>query len=318
MPRSPRHSWSPDDIGDLTGQVALVTGSNSGIGLETALELAAHGAHTILACRDRLRAASAADRIAGSAPGSSVEILCLDLAEQDSVRRAAAEVDASQDRLDILVNNAGLMATPFEVTTDGFELQFATNHLGPFAFTGLLMGLLSVTRGARIVTVSSVMHRMGRIGRPDPQRLGGGYEPWSAYANTKLANLLFAYELDRRLRGAGVEARSVAAHPGWTRSNLGRNGLGASSGMWRRVGFLRDRLGQSAPSGALPVLYAATAEDVQGGEYFGPATLDLVGPPRRASSSGRSHRDDLARELWEWSEELTGVRYDLAPVAPVG
>jgi NAD(P)-dependent dehydrogenase (short-subunit alcohol dehydrogenase family) len=329
--------WGPDDIGDLTGKTMIVTGANSGIGFETAVELAAHGAHVVLACRNSVKGQSAGDRIVGASPGASVEVLPLDLSSQESVRRAATRFTAEHGRLDVLVNNAGVMGTPYYLTEDGFERQFATNHLGPFAFTGLLLDSLLTTPGSRVVTVSSALHRMGRLnlptrlgtptqappeaGTPTPPRpdfsnlqgLGGGHNRWFAYGNTKLANLAFTYELDRRLRAAGANTIAVAAHPGWAQSNLASNGPTMGGSAFRaRAGTLAGHLGQSTAGGALPTLYAAAEPGVAGGEYFGPGGLaEQYGPPVRVRSSRRSHREDDAARLWAASEELTGVHYPL-------
>jgi NAD(P)-dependent dehydrogenase (short-subunit alcohol dehydrogenase family) len=309
--------WGPGDIGDLTGKTAIVTGANSGIGLEAAAELAAHGAHVVLACRDLVSAGRAADRLAGATPPASVEVLPLDLSSQASVRRSAARFAAEHGRLDVLVNNAGVMASPYFETEDGFELQFATNHLGPFAFTGLLLDLLLTTPGSRVVTVSSVLHRIGRLDFTNLQGLDGGFNRWFAYGNSKLANLAFTYELDRRLQQAGARTMALAVHPGWTRTNLVSNGpvLGASA-LRARAGRLAAHLGQSAAAGALPTLYAATAADVVGGEYFGPGGLaEQYGPPVRVRSNRRSRRPDDAARLWEVSQDLTGVYFDFGPGA---
>ncbi|MGH9088756.1 MAG: oxidoreductase [Acidimicrobiales bacterium] len=308
--------WGAEDIGDLTGRTALVTGANSGIGEATAAAMAVHGAHVVLACRDEGRALRTADRIVGRAPEATVEVLRLDLASQASVRDAAARLRDRHDRIDLLVNNAGVMATPFALSEDGFERQFATNHLGPFAFTGLVLDLLLTTMGSRVVTVSSWAHWIGalRLSSPEAlQQLGGGYQRWFAYANSKLANLLFTGELDRRLRAAGTTTLAVAAHPGTARTELSANGpLLGRSGARARLGRLTSGLGQSAAAGALPSLYAATASGVGGGEYFGPRWLgQQFGPPARVRSSARSHRVDDAARLWALSEELTGVVYAL-------
>lgn len=320
--RAPR--WGPGDVPDLTGRTTVVTGATSGIGYETAVELAAHGAHVVMACRDPVRGRQAADHVVGAAPGASVAVLEVDLASQASVRAAADRFLAEHARLDVLVNNAGVMGSPFAVTEDGFERQFATNHLGHFALTGLLLDLLLTTGGSRVVTVSSLLHRVGRFQPSDPQGLHGGYDRWFAYANSKLANLLFTYELDRRLREAGAPTVAVAAHPGWARTHLAAAGptIGASA-LRRRAGRLASRLGQSAASGALPTLYAATAPGVAGGDYYGPrGVAEQYGPPARVRSSRRSHRPEDAAALWALSEELTGVRYRLAgpagPADPAG
>ncbi len=308
--------WSPESIGDGAGATALVTGANSGIGFETALGLATAGAHVVLACRNGRSAAEAADRIVAAVPTASLRLVHLDLASLGSVREAAAEVGDTLERLDLLVDNAGVMATGDLRTEDGFELQMGTNHLGHFALTGLLLDLLLRTAGSRVVTVSSLLHRIGRL---DPARLGprtgGRHHPWQTYGASKLANLLFAYELDRRLAASGAGTLSVAAHPGWARTNLARSGAGPglASRLRTRALVAGGLLGaQSAAGGAAPVLYAATAPGVQGGEYFGPGGLLGQATPVRARSSARSHRADTAAALWTASEELTGVRYDFS------
>lgn len=305
--------WGVDDIGDLSGRTAIVTGATSGIGYETAVALGTHGAHVVLACRDVTRANRVADMLTGGLGAVSAEVLHVDLASLPSVRQAAARFNAEHSRLDLLVNNAGVMATPFAVTGDAFERQFATNHLGPFAFTGLLCDLLLTTAGSRVVTVSSSVHRIGRLSFPDFQHLDGGHNRWFAYADTKLANLAFTFELDRRLRAAGGGTIAVAAHPGWARTHLAASGpaMGGST-LRTRVAEAASRLGQSAAAGALPVLYAATARRVEGGQYFGPGGIgELYGHPVEVASSRRSRRRADAARLWEASEELTGVRYGI-------
>ncbi len=280
--------WSVDDIGDLTGRVALVTGANSGIGMETAVALAAAGAHVVLGCRSLERADRARWRIERHAPATSAEVLQIDLSDLVSVRQAAAELCRRHDRLDLLVNNAGVMGVPYRITADGFELQLATNHLGPFALTGLLADLLVSTSGSRVVTVSSQGHRIGRIDFDDLQ-WERGYDRWYAYGRTKLANLLFTAELDRRLRAAGAPTRALAAHPGWARSELIANGPGTTAhGLRRRAIAASGRLGQSAERGALPVLWAATARHAEGGMFVGPSGLGgLAGSPGPARASRR-------------------------------
>jgi len=315
----PRSHWGPDDIGDLTGKVAVVTGANSGIGYEAALELAAHGAHVVLACRDVTKGLQAADGIVGHAPGASVEVLEVDLASQSSVGRAAEWFTANHGRLDLLVNNAGVMASPWAITDDGFERQFATNHLGPFAFTGLVLDQMLSVAGSRVVTVSSMLHHFGHLDLSSPdavQGLGGGHNRWLAYGNTKLANLLFTYELDRRLRAAGVPTIAVGAHPGWARTNLATNGpVMGGSALRARAGSVARHLGQSSAAGALPTLYAATAPAVAGGQYVGPSGLgQQYGSPELVGSNRRSRRVDDAARLWALSEDLTGVHYPLDSV----
>lgn len=306
-----RDAWGPDNIGDLTGRTALVTGANSGIGFEAALELAAHGAHVVLACRDLDKAQRAADRITGAAENSSVELLSLDLSKLTSVRRAAAEFSDRHARLDLLVNNAGVMATPRMVTDDGFELQMATNYLGHFALTGLLLGHLLTTSASRVVNVSSKAHLIGRIDFSDIAGVAH-YNRSIAYGRSKLANLMFTYELNRRLDAARSSSIAVAAHPGWARSNLAVTGptMGAS-GPVRRFGEIAGRhFGQASAAGALPTLFACCSDEVRGGDFYGPGGLaGLVGPVVKANSSRKSRNAASAEKLWRASEELTDVHY---------
>jgi NAD(P)-dependent dehydrogenase (short-subunit alcohol dehydrogenase family) len=306
-------TWSAADASDLTGRVALVTGANSGIGYETTLVLADHGAHVIMACRDRVKAARARDKLESRRDRSSLELLDLDLSDLDSVRAAAGRVLAKHARLDLLINNAGVMGTPYRQTADGFELQMATNHLGHFMLTGLLLDRLVTTERSRIVTVSSHMHRLGRI-RPDDVATNKGRNAWIQYSTTKLANLLFVAELSRRLEAGGFRSTALAAHPGWTRSNLAGSGASMSKSRVRRrlSRAAGANLGQSAAGGALPVLCAATSSHVHNGQYVGPGGLfGLYGPPRVARPSRRARDLKLAARLWEASEELTGVRYSV-------
>jgi NAD(P)-dependent dehydrogenase (short-subunit alcohol dehydrogenase family) len=299
-------------MGDLTGKVALVTGANSGIGFETARALVEHGAHAVLACRNQDKAAEAAAAMQRGCPGASIAVLALDLADLVSVRRAAEEFRAGHDHLDLLVNNAGVMGTPYRQTADGFELQMATNHLGHFALTGLLLDRLLAAEGARAVTVSSLMHRSGRV--PFEDVAGETIRnTWLNYGTSKLANLLFTAELSRRLRGStNRKALALAAHPGWTRSNLAGTGAAVGEGRIRAmVGRTVGRcFGQSARAGALPSLYAATSPDVESGQFIGPRyAFELFGPPTVVRPSRRARDGTDAARLWEISEELTGVRY---------
>ena len=306
-------TWSAADIGDLTGRVALVTGANSGIGYETALALAAHGAHVILACRDDEKARRARDKMESELDRSSLELVHLDLADLVSVHRAADGVLAEHARLDILVNNAGVMGTPYRQTADGFELQMATNHLGHFALTGLLLDRIVTTARSRIVTVSSHLHRMGRL-RQDDVAGAAFHSTWVSYGTSKLANLLFTAELSRRLQAAALPTLAVAAHPGWTRSNLAGSGAALGDSRVRRkvARMAGSTLGQSTAGGALPVLCAATSSSVGPGQYVGPAHLfGLSGPPRVARPSRRARDAEAASALWEASEELTAVRYSV-------
>jgi protochlorophyllide reductase len=306
-------TWSTEDIGDQTGRLALVTGANSGIGYETARALADHGAHVILACRDHEKARQARDKLESELVRSSLEVLHLDLADLVSVRRAADQVLSAHARLDMLVNNAGVMGTPYRQTADGFELQIATNHLGHFALTGLLLDRIVTTERSRIVTVSSHMHRMGRL-RPDDVAGAAFHSTWVAYGTSKLANLLFTFELSRRLQAAGLRTQALAAHPGWTRSNLAGSGAAlGSSRLRRKLGRMAgSMLGQSTAAGALPVLCAATSSSVRSGQYIGPAgPFGLYGPPKVARPTRRALDAEAAAALWEASEELTGVRYSV-------
>jgi NAD(P)-dependent dehydrogenase (short-subunit alcohol dehydrogenase family) len=292
------------DIPDLSGRHVLVTGANSGLGLETARVLARAGASVLLGCRDRAKAEVAQSAIAAEATGGPPTIVDLDLADLDSVRGAAATVGGQIERLDGLVNNAGVMAIPFAKTSDGFEMQLGTNHLGHFALTGLLVPLLLEAPAPRVVTVSSLAHWSGRIRWAD-MHFDRGYHRWLAYAQSKLANLLFAAELDRR--AAGTALVSVAAHPGIVPTNLY-----ASAGASRHGA---RRLGQSAESGARPQLRALVDEGLTGGEYVGPM-FEAWGPPRRVARSPLARRRPDARRLWELSQVLTGVAYPASRVSP--
>jgi NAD(P)-dependent dehydrogenase (short-subunit alcohol dehydrogenase family) len=306
-------TWTATDIGDLTGFTALVTGANSGIGYETVRALSDHGAHVVMACRNQEKARKARDRLEGELTRSSLELLPLDVSDLDSVRRAAGAFLSAHARLDVLVNNAGVMGTPYRLTPDGFELQMATNHLGHFAFTGLLLDRIVTTERSRVVTVSSHMHHLGRlqiedVGNPSPRNT------WVTYGTTKLANLLFTQELSRRLAGAGLATLAVAAHPGWTQSNLTSNGTALSDSRVRRTlgRAVSSTLGQTTATGALPVLCAATSPAVHSGQYVGPSRLfGFFGPPRLTRPSRRGRDTAAATELWRRSEELTSVSYSL-------
>jgi NAD(P)-dependent dehydrogenase (short-subunit alcohol dehydrogenase family) len=299
-----RQRWTEADIPDQTGRTVVVTGANTGLGFETARALARRGAMVVLACRDLDKATVAAARIGAGA----VRILRLDLASLDSVREAAGELRSSYDRLDLLINNAGLMMPPYGRTADGFELQFGTNHLGHFALTGLVLDLLLAAPGARIVTVSSMGHRMGVMDFEDLQ-FEHRYSRMASYGRSKLANLLFTYELQRRLDGAGTDTIAVAAHPGASRTELGRHQTGAMQFLARPIEHL---VGQDARMGSLPTLRAAVDTCVRGGEYYGPDGLfEMHGYPKRVESNARSHDAAVQRRLWQESERLTGVTFPL-------
>ncbi len=309
-------SWSEADIPDQTGRIALVTGANSGIGWETARALAARGAHVLLVCRNRAKAEDALARLGPDA--ARAEIVDLDLGDLDGVRAAAEVVLASHDRLDLLINNAGLMATPYRRTAQGFEQQLGVNHLGHFALTGLLVERLLATPGSRIVNVASLAHRIGRIDFEDLQS-ERRYSPWPAYGQSKLANLLFTLELQKRLLGVGEERATtiaVAAHPGSTRSNLGHEAPPGILGRITDIGRpLFDRvLAQPTAMGALPTLRAATDPDVEGGSYWGPSGVgQLHGPPVTVGSTRAARDPVVAARLWAVSELLTEVRFTALP-----
>ncbi len=294
-------NWRPGDIPDLTGKIAIVTGANSGIGYAAARALARKQATVILACRNREKGSAAVRQIAQEYPESKAEFLQLDLSDLASVQRFTGEFTSRYDRLDILINNAGIMRPPFGKTVDGFELQFGVNHLGHFALTGRLLNRLTSTSRARVVTVSSWGHHLGVIDFDD-LNAEKNYDPGRAYAQSKLANLLFTYELQRRLEGAGVDTLAAAAHPGWTATNLPVH--------WRMIRIFTPLIGQTPEMGALPTLYAAVGPDVKGGEFFGPRSwLGLRGYPIKARSSDRSYDTEVAARLWTVSEMQTGVHY---------
>ncbi len=298
-----KSEWSETETPDQSGKVAIVTGANSGLGYETARALAQHGATVIMACRNAKKAETAAGRILATNPKGKVIVMALDLGDLDSVRAFTDEFKGRFDRLDLLINNAGIMVPPQGETAQGFETQFGVNHLGHFALTAQLIDLLNAAPGARVVTLSSVAHRFGRIEFDDLNWKERAYRPMPAYGQSKLANLLFTYELQRRLRAAGHSTLAVAAHPGYAATGL--QGEGGNDG-------LMGRLAQSPEMGALPTLYAATAPDVQGGQYFGPSGLGEIGGfPQRVESNARSHDRAAARRLWQMSEQLSGVPFSV-------
>ncbi len=295
--------WTSEDVPGQQGRLAVVTGANTGLGFETARVLAARGASVVLAVRDTEKGKRAAARIAGAAPGADVTVQPLDLTSLDSVRAAAAELRARHPRIDVLVNNAGVMLTPRQTTGDGFELQLGTNHLGHFAFTGLLLEQMLPVPGSRVVTVSSLAHRIrARINFGDLQG-ERSYSRVGAYGQSKLANLMFTYELQRRLPGAGTTI-AVAAHPGLASTELTRNSPAIAAFFYARV------ISQNPAMGALPVLRAATDPGVLGGQYYGPGGfLGARGYPKLAESSGQSRDTAIQRRLWTVSQELTGVTF---------
>src|ERR1044072_2443040 len=297
--------WTASDVPDQSGRVAIVTGANSGLGYDTAAALAAKGAHVVLAVRNLDKGQEAVDRIKATSPSADVTLQQLDLSSLDSVRTAAEELRAAHPRIDLLINNAGVMYVPTrETTKDGFEMQFGTNHLGHFALTGLLLDHLTSVDGSRGVTVSSVGHRlMARIHFDDPH-LERKYNRVEAYGQSKLANLLFTYDLQRRLNAKGVPTVALAAHPGFSDTELMRYLPDfIPSVVWKIAT-------QPAEKGALPTLRAATDPDAQGGQYYGPDGIgEVKGSPKVVGSSAQSRNADLQRRLWTLSEKLTGVTY---------
>jgi NAD(P)-dependent dehydrogenase (short-subunit alcohol dehydrogenase family) len=299
--------WTTGDIPDQRGRVAVVTGANTGLGYHTAAALAQAGARVILAVRDLEKGNLALARIVAAQPHADVTLQELDLSSLASVRAAAAALRKAYPRIDLLINNAGVMWTPKQLTADGFELQFGTNHLGHFALTGLLLDNLLPVRGSRVVTVSSTGHRTRAAIHFDDLQWEHGYDRYAAYGQSKLANLLFTYELQRRLVGHRKKTIAVAAHPGASSTELGRNVPTLVKPLFALAAGL---LFQGAAMGALPTLRAGTAPDVEGGQYYGPDGLgEQRGHPKLVSSSAQSHDEDLQQRLWTVSEELTGVTY---------
>jgi NAD(P)-dependent dehydrogenase (short-subunit alcohol dehydrogenase family) len=304
--------WDGSTIPDQSGRLAVVTGANAGLGLITARELARAGAQVVLACRNSARGEAAAAEIRSAVPRARLEVRALDLASLESVRGFAAGFD--HDRLDLLVNNAGVMATPRRTTADGFELQFGTNHLGHFALTGLLLPKLLVGSAPRVVTLTSTFHAYGKIDFGNLQR-ERRYQRHLAYSHSKLANLLFALELERRAQAAHTALHSYAAHPGYAATNLQLAALGRSP--MRAMMAISNRLFAVSPEmGALPTLCAATLPGLPGGSFIGPSRLGgYRGYPGIAKAHKRARDDETARRLWEVSETLTGVHYEFASYA---
>jgi len=302
--------WTAEQIPPQTGKTALVTGANSGIGYQAALELARHGAHVLLGCRSVAKGQDALARLLKAAPGASAEVVELDMASLASIRAFAAAFAARGWALDILVNNAGVMALPTrELTADGFERQFGTNHLGHFALTGLLMPALLKAAAPRVVTVASLAHRTGKIVFDNLQS-EKKYVPWDAYNASKLANILFAKELQRRAQAAGSKLLSIPVHPGVATTSILENGPGLKDVKARLVKLLAPFLFQSDEAGALPTLYAATSPDAKGGEYIGPdGFMEFKGAPVVVQPKPQALDEATAKKLWSVSEELTGVVY---------
>jgi NAD(P)-dependent dehydrogenase (short-subunit alcohol dehydrogenase family) len=299
--------WTEADIPDQTGRVAVVTGANTGLGYDTARALAEHGARVVLAVRDTEKGNAARSRILQGAPAADLTVQTLDLSSLQSVRNAAAELNNAYPHIDLLINNAGVMIPPKSLTVDGFELQFGTNYLGHFALTGLLLSRMLKVASSRVVVVSSNAHKMGGRIRFEDLQWERRYHRGAAYAQSKLANIMFCYDLQRRLVSAGASTIAVAAHPGFTDSELTRH-------VWKPVAplmrFAGPYVGQDPAKGALPQLLAATAAHVQGGQYWGPRGLfELRGYPTLVTSSAKSLDEAAQRRLWAIAEDLTAVHY---------
>jgi NAD(P)-dependent dehydrogenase (short-subunit alcohol dehydrogenase family) len=312
-------AWSEAAIPDLTGVTAVVTGASGGIGWEVARGLVGKGAQVVLAVRSIERGQAAASAIRRASSGALVEVMALDLADLASVHRFADALESRFGALGLLVNNAGVASPSLRRTPDGFELDFGTNHLGHFALTGLLVPMMISSPTARVITVTSMAHRRGHV---EFANLDGskGYSPARAYAQSKLANVLFAYELQRRLSQAGTGPLSVACHPGWAATNMTLGPAEEHPRLQDRLfHLLARRLAPSAAQGAQPILFAATSPDVQGGDFIGPdGRFAVWGAPERVRSSDRTYDEDLAHRLWQVSEQMTGVRYTLPRIRSLG
>ena len=302
--------WTVSDIPDLTGKVIIVTGGNSGIGYEEVKAFSKNGASTIMASRNLEKATKAKNKILKRIPEAKIEIIELDLANLESIYKFTDEFKKKYEKLDVLVNNAGIMMVPYQKTVDGFESQIGTNHLGHFALTGLLLDTLKKTKGSRIINVSSIGHRSGKMDFDNFLFENGlGYTKMGAYGRSKLANLLFTYELNRRLEKSGEDTISVASHPGISNTRLADHMYGIFKIILKPIAmsFL-----QSAAKGALPTIRAAVDPNVKGGEYYGPKIRDkeFRGPPVKVESNKASHSEKDAQKLWEISEELTKITYN--------
>ena len=302
--------WTTDDMPDLHGHRVVVTGANSGLGLETTRVLAAKGAHVIMASRNLDSARKAEATVKSSVPQASLEVRSLDLASLASIRAFAADLLSGREKLNLLFNNAGVMAIPRRETQDGFEMQFGTNHLGHFALTGLLLPLLLATPKSRVITTTSGARLMGKIQLDDLNRTKS-YSRWEAYGQSKLANLLFSDELQRRLAAIGANTISVAAHPGYANTNLQSTSVQASGSAFERIGMRFGGLvAQSGYMGTLPQLYAATSPNIQGGELVGPGDLGgMRGYPKLDTNARKEYDRPLAAHLWDASVALTGVDF---------
>lgn len=300
-------NWTANDIPDQTGKIIVITGANSGVGYESALALARKGAHIVMACRNLDKAEEARKDILLLLPKAQIETLTLNLGSLNSIREFSETFKARYPALNVLMNNAGIMGLPYAKTADGFEQQFGTNHLGHFALTGLLLPALLVAPHSRVVTISSSAYLTGKM-RFDDLQGERHYQRWSAYEQSKLANILFALELQRKLEATQAQTISVAAHPGHAVTNLQNHGINQLERFQSR--FFNALTGQPAEEGARAQLYAATAEQVQGGEFYGPKWI-LWGDVARVEVNARGKNQADAAQLWQLSEQFTGIHYNL-------
>jgi len=305
-----KQKWTANNIPDLTGKVIIVTGGNSGLGYESVKAFAGSGANVIMTCRSLDKGTKAKDDILKGNPSGSIELEELNLSDLSSIRHFAAEFKTKHKRLDILLNNAGIMMTPYSLTKDGFESQFGTNHIGHFALTGLLMEVIKKTQDSRVVNVSSLAHKKGKI---DFNNLlddnGSSYAPMKAYQRSKFANLLFTYELQRRFELNNLNTIAVAAHPGVSMTNLAKH---LENTIMYKIFMLISGIFTHSPNmGALPQIRASVDPEVKGGQYYGPDEMrEMKGDPVLVQSTKASHNEENARKLWEVSEKLTGVKFE--------
>ena len=303
-----KQKWSFDDIPDLSGKTIIVTGGNSGLGFETVKSFSAKGSETILACRDPKKGKFAKEKILEEHPNAQINVMSLDLADLESIHSFVGKIEEQYRKINVLLNNAGIIC-PYKKTKDDFEIQIGTNHLGHFALTGLLLHLLKNTKGSRVVNVSSIGHRFGKLDFDNFMFEKGGYAIMKAYGNTKLSNLLFTYELQRRFEKFNIDCIAVAAHPGVSKSNLAKY---VTKKLWYKIVFgISSVMSQSPSMGALSEIRASVDPLVKGGDYFGPDGFqEWRGYPVKVKSNDASHDLANAEKLWEVSEKLTKVNYD--------